>query len=64
MVDNENANVSMISINGFEAVLVEYYDNPNNYTVVWQDNNYSYTVLGEFSSQSELRKFAEGLKIE
>lgn len=64
MVDNENANVSMISINGFEAVLVEYYDNPNNYTVVWQDNNYSYTVLGEFSSQSELMKFAEGLKIE
>lgn len=62
--DNEEASVTKVKIHSFEGLLFEYVDVPDNFTLVWQDASYMYMLAGEFASETELLKIAEGIQIE
>lgn len=64
MIDNENDPITTMYINGNEGILVEYYDMPGLYYLVWQDESYQYSLYGSFTSVSELMKIAEGIRTE
>ena len=62
MVDNENDPITTVYINGHEGLLVEYPDVPGLYYLVWQDEDYQYSLYGSFNSVAELMKIAKGIK--
>ena len=61
-VDNESDEIIDMYINQYPAILVNYADSENTYMLIWQDDNYCYTIYGVFSSISELIDIAEGIK--
>ena len=64
-VDGENAEAIRICINQCEALLVEeHFEEQVLYSLYWQDGNYRFSVVGLFSSLSELVSVAESLVLE
>ena len=63
-VDNEGIEVARLQINGHEAILIENNTDKLVYTLIWQDNEYLYTIRGEFSSISELVKTGKNIILE
>lgn len=60
-VDNETGQIAYIELNESKAILIEYYDADSLYSLIWQDNQYRYTIYGIFPSMSEMVKIAEGI---
>lgn len=61
-VDSENAEAVRIYIDQSEALLVEeQFDEQTFYTLVWQEENYRFTVIGAFDSIRDLVKTAESI---
>ena len=63
-VDNEGLEVAHLQINGHKAILIENNTDRLTYTLIWQDNEYLYTIRGEFSSISELIKTGKSIILE
>lgn len=61
-VDSELGVIKETNIHHFPAILVECHGEENTYMLVWQDDNYRYTIFGAFESVAELIKIAEGIK--
>ncbi|MBE6557708.1 MAG: DUF4367 domain-containing protein [Ruminococcaceae bacterium] len=62
-VDDESGQVAYIEVNGFKAVLVEYFEGESLYSLTWQDEHYRFTVYGVFSSMNEIVKIGEGISV-
>lgn len=52
-----------ITINEHKAYLLTYQDEPNVYTLIWQDYYYQYSVYGMFQSEAEAIGFCENIKL-
>ena len=63
-VDDDNANVQHIQVNGYNGVLTEAADGEvTTYCLTWQDEQYRYSLQGCFSSIPELMQIAESLSL-
>lgn len=60
-VDDETGQIAYIELNDNKAILIEYYDADSLYSLIWQDNQYRYTIYGTFSSMSEMVQIAKGI---
>lgn len=61
--DAAEATVTNIEINGLNAVLITYADQPNVYNLYWQDNQYRYNIHGLVESYDELIKMATSVAV-
>lgn len=61
--DDEKILPREVTVNGHKAYLITYQDEPNIYTLIWQDYYYQYNVYGMFASEAEVIAFAEGIKL-
>lgn len=61
--NSESHKIYTANINGFDAIIVENIDMDNVYSILWQDNEYEYSIMGIFSSIDEIIKVAEGIKL-
>lgn len=61
--NTESQNIYSVSVNGFNAIILENNDMSGVYIVVWQDNEYEYNIEGNFSSIDEIIRVAEGVKL-
>ncbi len=59
--NSESQEIYKTSINNYDAIITKDLSNTSVYTIVWQDNQYEYRIMGEFSSINEIIKVAEGL---
>ncbi len=63
-VDSTDKLVSRENVNGTDAVLTADEADPNKFTLVWQSDEYEFSLNGSFTSKEELLKIAEGIKTE
>ncbi len=61
--DSTDKNVTKENVNGDMAILTKDETDNNKYTLVWQSNEYEFSLHGIFESKNELIKIAEGIKI-
>lgn len=61
--DSQEGNPANIIVNGLNAVLITYTDNPNLYVLYWQDSQYRYSIYGTFNNQSELLQMATSVQV-
>ena len=61
--DSEEGNATEVIVNGLNAVLITYTDNPNLYVLYWQDSQYRYSIYGTFDSPSELLQMAASVQV-
>lgn len=61
--DSQEGNPTDIIVNGLNAVLITYADNPNLYVLYWQDSQYRYSISGAFESQNELLQMAASVQV-
>lgn len=61
--DAAEATATNIKINGLNAVLFTYADQPNVYNLYWQDDQYRYNIYGLFQSYDELIKMATSVAV-
>ena len=59
--NSEQQNIYKTTVNSYDAILIEDLQNPNVYTIIWQDNEYEYLIAGKFSDIKEITKVAEGI---
>lgn len=62
-IDNEEGQIAYLDVNKNKAVLIEHAGDITFYSLIWQDEQYRYTLYGSFASISELIKIAEGVII-
>ena len=62
--NSDSQEVYKTKIHSYDAILVEDTATPNSYTLIWQDNEYEYLIVGIFSNTEELIKVAEGLVLQ
>jgi len=64
-MDGENADAIYVQVNGYESVLTEVADTERiMYCLLWQDDQYRYSLQGYFSSIAELIQIAESVSLE
>lgn len=63
-VDAEGATATELTVNGWDGVLLTYEDEPNVYTLYWQDYEYRYSFYGQFDSLDQLIRMAESVYVE
>ena len=61
--DSEGVVPKEITINGHKAYLLTYQDEPNVYTMIWQDYYYQYNIYGMFANEEQVISFCENLKL-
>ncbi len=61
--DQDNITAQAITINNHKAYLITDNQEPNLYTLVWQDYYYQYDLYGYFTSQDEIIKTAENIQL-
>lgn len=59
--NDENSQIAYIDLNGTKAILIEYYNADSLYSLVWQDDQYRYTIYGTFASINEMVGIAQGI---
>lgn len=59
--NSEQQNIYKTTVNSYEAILTEDLQNSNVYTIIWQDSEYEYRIMGKFTNISEITKVAEGI---
>ena len=52
-----------VVINGLNAVLITYADQPNLYVLYWQDSQYKYSIYGTFASRDEILRMAGSVAV-
>lgn len=62
--DSETQTLHRIKINEMEAVCLEETETPNCYSIIWQDDDYEYIIMGIFSDLNEAIKIAEGIRLQ
>ncbi len=62
-VDMQDGQIGYLDINNKKAALIEHEGDIKFYSLIWQDEQYRYTLYGSFASISELIKIAEGITI-
>ena len=60
--DSSNTTAQEVTVNGHKAFLISYAEEPNIYTLIWQDYYYQYSIYGYFEEIDELMKIAEGIR--
>lgn len=60
-LDNEVGQIAHVEVNGHKAVFIE--EESSVYSLIWQDEQYRYTIYGKFDSMYELIKIAENGKL-
>lgn len=63
MWNDEGVIPKEITINGHKAYLLTYPDEPNVYTLIWQDYYYQYNVYGMFASEEKVIEFCENVRV-
>ncbi len=59
---NENAGkITCIEIAGYSAVLMESNEGSFSHKLIWQDDQYRYSICGSFLSSNEIIRIAEGI---
>lgn len=61
--DNDNQTIYKAKVNGYEAIIAEKNGEHKTYFIIWQDNEYKYTITGVFDNIDELIKVAESVKV-
>ena len=61
--DSSDTTAQEATVNGHEAFLVSYPEEPNVYTLIWQDYDYQYRIYGYFEETDKLMKIAEGIQV-
>lgn len=61
--DAEEGTAIDVIVNGLNAVLITYADQPNIYLLYWQDSQYKYSLHGSFESYDELVKMANSVTV-
>ena len=61
--DDESVVPKEITVNGHKAYLLTYQDEPNVYTLIWQDYYYQYNVYGLFANEAEVISFCENVNL-
>ena len=61
--DAEEGTATEITINGLSAMVITYSDEPNVYTLYWQDNQYRYRIYGYFEDYNELIRIANSVDV-
>lgn len=61
--DIEGQAIQKTLVGDFEALILIDINNPGFYSLIWQDYNYEYNIVGMFSGVDELIRIAEGVKI-
>lgn len=51
------------TVNGLDAIVITYDDQPNVYTLYWQDSQYRYNIYGYFEDYNELIRFVESVEV-
>lgn len=51
------------TLNGLSAIVITYDDDPNVYTLYWQDSQYRYSIYGYFEDYNELIRFATSVEV-
>lgn len=62
-VSNEGEPIATLKVNHYKAILVEKNSDDLSYMLVWQDEQYRYSLDGSFNSLSELINVAEGITV-
>lgn len=57
-IDSEDGTISNITINGYDAVLIQAYDTNS---IIWSDNTSAFSITGNISLE-EIKKIAENVK--
>lgn len=52
-----------VIVNGLNAVVFTFEDDPKAYMLYWQDNQYRYSISGSFESYDDLLKMAESVEV-
>ncbi len=60
-VDNENANVTYININGYDAAVVAHMEKQEIH-ILWNDGQYSYRILSTVCDADTLIQYAKSVK--
>jgi len=63
-VDNKEIDLIKIDLGNCEAILTEYREKENYYTLSWKDEFYVYNLFGYFSSLSEAVQIANGIVLQ
>ena len=61
--DGEEGTATEITINGLSAIVLTYSDEPNVYTLYWQDQQYRYRIYGYFEDYNELIRIATSVDV-
>ncbi len=61
--DAEEGISTETTINGLSAIIITYNDEPNVYSLYWQDNQYRYRIYGYFEDYDELIRLATSVKV-
>ena len=62
--DYEGQATEYLNIRGNRAILIKDQTQPNYYSLIWRDSCYEYSIYGNFSDISTLKKIAEGIALE
>ena len=62
-VNGEDATVSEFMMDGKQAYLMSYAEEPNVYNLMWTDNLYIYHIYGYFESVDDLIQIAESVEV-
>lgn len=60
-VDNKENQIAQLNINQHKAILIENDGSELTYSLIWQDEQYRYTIDGSFTSISVLVEIAKGV---
>lgn len=63
VLDSEEGKITETTINGLNAVIITYEDQPNVYILCWQDSQYRYSIYGYFEDYNELIRLAESVEV-
>lgn len=61
--DATEGTATNVIVNGINAVLLTFEDQPNAYILYWQDHQYRYTINGYFESYADLLRMAESVAV-
>lgn len=61
--DAEEGISTETTINGLSAIIITYNDEPNVYSLYWQDHQYRYSIYGYFEDYNELIRLATSVEV-
>lgn len=62
--DSEMQKITNVQIGEWNGLLIESLDCPNYYSVIWCDQQYTYTIYGAFADSQIILDIASGVKVQ